>query len=195
MRIMFELLYNTISNTIEIEEEDFLSFTKFFVPKKIPRRQLFLKEGEICFHQAFVNKGILRSYTTDNNGNDFILQFSPERWWIADLSSYLKHEPSFLNIEALEDSELLLLSRPSWEQAMKEIPVLERYYRLIIQNHLIATQKRLIHSLSETAEEKYLRFLEIFPDCVQRVPQHMIASYLGVARETLSRVRAQLAAK
>jgi len=192
---MFELLYNTISNTIEIEEKDFISFTKFFVYKKIPRREYFLMEGEICFHQAFVNKGILRSFTRDNNGNDFVLQFAPERWWLADLSSYLNHEPSYLNIEALEDSQLLLLSRPSWEQAMTEIPVLEKYYRLIIQNHLISTQKRLIHSLSETAEEKYLRFLETFPDCVQRVPQHMIASYLGVARETLSRVRAQLAAR
>jgi len=192
---MFELLHDTIQRTVEIKEDEFLAFTKYFTYKKIEKREFFLTEGEICFHQAFVKKGILRSYTLDNNGNEIILQFASERWWVADLSSYINHEPSFLNIEALEDSELLLLTRPAWEEAMKEIPILERFYRLIIQNHLISTQKRLVHSLSETAEEKYLRFLETFPDSVQRVPQHMIASYLGIARETLSRVRGQLASR
>ena len=192
---MFELLYDTIQKTVDIKEDEFIAFTKYFTPKKVGKRQYFLREGEICFHQAFVNKGILRSYTIDSNGNEVILQFASKRWWVADLSSYINHEPSFLNIEALEDSELLLLTRPAWEEAMREIPILERFYRLIIQNHLISTQKRLVHSLSETAEEKYLRFLQGFPDSVQRVPQHMIASYLGIARETLSRVRGQLASK
>lgn len=192
---MFELLYDTIQKTVDIKEDEFIAFTKYFTPKKVGKRQYFLREGDICFHQAFVNKGILRSYTIDSNGNEVILQFASERWWVADLSSYINHEPSFLNIEALEDSELLLLTRPAWEEAMREIPILERFYRLIIQNHLISTQKRLVHSLSETAEEKYLRFLQGFPDSVQRVPQHMIASYLGIARETLSRVRGQLASK
>jgi CRP-like cAMP-binding protein len=139
-----------------------------------------------------VEKGLLRSYTVDDKGSEHILQFASEGWWVADLSSYLSEEPSFLNIEALEDAELLMISKADWEAAMKKIPALEHYFRIILQNHLIATQKRLLQSLAETAEEKYNRFLKTYPECVQRMPQHMIASYLGVTRETLSRVRKQL---
>ena len=186
---MFELLYKKISAVIPVSNEEFDYFKTLFLPKKLRKRQYFLQEGDVCKYQAFVEKGLLRSYTVDEKGSEHILQFASEGWWIADLSSYLTAEPSFLNMEALEDAELLLLSKPSWEEAMKKIPALEHYFRIIIQNHLVATQKRLLQSLAETAEEKYNRFLKTYPECVQRMPQHMIASYLGVTRETLSRIR------
>jgi CRP-like cAMP-binding protein len=192
---MFELLYNKINTIVAVSKEDFEYFTTFFSPKKLRKRQYFLQEGDICKYQAFVEKGILRSYTVDEKGNDHILQFASEGWWAADLSSYLTNEPSFLNIDALEDVELLLLTKPLWEQAMKEIPALEHYFRIIIQNHLVATQKRLLQSLAETAEEKYNRFVQTYPECLQRLSQHQIASYLGITRETLSRVRKQAAGK
>src|SRR3954452_25121356 len=188
---MFELLYKKISTVVSIREEEFDYFKPLFVPKKLRKRQYFLQEGDVCKYQAFVAKGLLRSYTVDEKGNEHILQFSSEGWWIADLSSYLTAEPSFLNIDALEDVELLLLSKPLWEEAMKKIPALEHYFRIIIQNHLVATQKRLLQSLAETADEKYNRFLITYPDCAQRLPQHQIASYLGITRETLSRIRKQ----
>ena len=108
---------------------------------------------------------------------------------MADLSSYLNNEPSFLNMDAIEDAEVLLIDKSSWEAAMHKLPNLEHYFRIIIQNHLVATQKRLLQSFSESAEEKYVRFLNTFPDCEQRLPLHMIASYLGIKRETLSRLR------
>jgi CRP-like cAMP-binding protein len=132
---------------------------------------------------------MLRSYTIDEKETKHILQFASEGWWMADLSSYVTGEPSLFNIEALEDAELLLLDKPSWDRLMKTVPKFEHYFRILIQNHLVATQKRLMQSFSETAEEKYIRFAKTYPDCVQRVPQHMIASYLGVSRETLSRLR------
>jgi CRP-like cAMP-binding protein len=157
--------------------------------RKLRKRQYLLQEGDVCIYQAFVEKGMLRSYTIDEKGAEHILQFAPEGWWAADLSSYITGEPSRFTIEALEDSELLLLSKPSWDHLMQAIPKFEHYFRIIIQNHLIATQKRLMQSLSETAEEKYLKFTKTYPECVQRVPQHMIASYLGITRETLSRLR------
>jgi len=190
---MFELLHKKINSIVTINEKEFTYFKSLFIPKNVRKRQYLLQEGNVCPYQVFVEKGILRSYTIDEKGNEHILQFASEGWWMADLSSYLTSEPSLLNIDALEDAELLLLSKPLWEQAMKEIPALEHYFRIIIQNHLVATQKRLLQSLAETAEEKYNRFLITYPECVQRVPQHMIASYLGVTRETLSRVRKQLA--
>lgn len=190
---MHELLYKKINTLTYISDEEFDYFKSLFVPKKLRKRQYFMQEGDVCKYQAFVNKGLLRSYTVDDKGSEHILQFASEGWWMADLSSYLNNEPSFLNMDALEDAELLLLSKTSWEQAMEKIPALEHYFRIIIQNHLVATQKRLLQSLAETAEEKYNRFRKVYPECVQRVPQHMIASYLGVTRETLSRVRKQMA--
>lgn len=192
---MFDLLHKKISSLITIDEGEFQHFKSLFVPKKLRKRQYLLPEGDVCNYQAFVEKGLLRSYTVDEKGGEHILQFASEGWWAADLSSYLTREPSFLNIDALEDAELLLLSKPLWEQAMKEIPALEHYFRIILQNHLVATQKRLLQSLAETAEEKYNRFLQTYPDCVQRLPQHQIASYLGITRETLSRVRKHSAGK
>lgn len=190
---MFELLYKKISAFISINEDEFNYFKTLFVPKKLRKRQYLLQEGDVSKYQAFVEMGLMRSYTIDEKGNEHILQFASEGWWVADLSSYLTNEPSFLNIDALEDVQLLLLSKHLWEEAMKKVPALEHYFRIIIQNHLVATQKRLLQSLSETAEEKYNRFLKTYPECVQRLPQHQIASYLGVTRETLSRIRKQMA--
>ncbi len=189
---MFELLIKKITNIISLEktEQDFLQTV--FLPKKVRRKNYILQEGDVCRYQAFVEKGLLRSFTVDDKGGEHILQFASEGWWVADLSSFLTDEPSFLNIEALEDSELLMINKTDWEAAMKKIPVLEHYFRIILQNHLVATQKRLLQSLAETAEEKYNRFLKTYPECVQRMPQHMIASYLGITRETLSRVRKQM---
>lgn len=188
---MFELLHQKLNAVITINDEDFNQLKTSFIPKKLRKRQYLLQEGDTCKYQAFVEKGLLRSYTIDEKGSEHILQFASEGWWVADLSSYLSEEPSFLNIEALEDAELLLINKTDWEASMKKIPGLEHYFRIILQNHLIATQKRLLQSLAETAEEKYNRFLKTYPECVQRMPQHMIASYLGVTRETLSRVRKQ----
>ena len=192
---MFDLLYNKINTIVSVHEKEFQHFKSLFSTKKLRKRQYFLQEGDVCKYQAFVVKGIMRSYTIDEKGGEHILQFASEGWWAADLSSYLTGEPSFLNIDALEDVELLLLTKPSWEQAMKEIPSLEHYFRIIIQNHLVATQKRLLQSLAETADEKYSRFLQTYPECVQRLPQHQIASYLGITRETLSRIRSHAAGK
>lgn len=186
---MFELLYKKITAIVPITPKEFDFCKTLFVPKKLRKRQYLLQEGAVCLYQAFVEKGMLRSYTMDEKGSEHILQFASEGWWAADLASYLTGEPSLFHIEALEDTELLLLSKPSWDRLMEAIPKMEHYFRILIQNHLVATQKRLIQSFSETAEEKYLKFTKTYPDCVQRVPQHMIASYLGVSRETLSRLR------
>ena len=190
---MFQLLHQKIASIVPIKDEEFDFLKTLFLPKKIKKRQYFLQEGDVCKYQAFIEKGILRSYTVDEKGNEHILLFASEGWWMADLSSYLTNEPSFLNVDAIEESELLLITKPSWELAMQKIPALEHYFRIILQNHLISTQKRLLQSLSETADQKYLRFIKTYPDCLTRVPQHMIASYLGIKRETLSRIRNQMA--
>jgi CRP-like cAMP-binding protein len=192
---MFERLSQNINEHISVTQEEFNFCKTLFLPKKLRKRQYLLQEGDVCKYVSFVEKGILRTYNIDEKGNEHILSFPMEGWWMADLYSFLTDEPSLYNIEALENCELLLLTNSSWNILLEKIPAFERYFRIIIQNNLIAMQRRLLGSMSETAEEKYTKLVKAFPTCIQRVPQHMIASYLGITRETLSRIRRQLAAR
>ncbi|HEY9340992.1 MAG TPA: Crp/Fnr family transcriptional regulator [Hanamia sp.] len=192
---MYELLHTKIIETISLTEEEFNFCKTLFSPKKLRKRQYLLQDGDVCKYTAFVEKGMLRTYSIDEKGNEPILQFSMEGWWVADLYSFFTGEPSQFNVEALEDCELLLITEPSWNILLEKIPAFERYFRILIQNNLIATQRRLMGTMIETAEEKYLKLVKNFPGCIQRVPQHMIASYLGITRETLSRTRSHLAAR
>lgn len=192
---MYELLYQKITEVISISEEEFDFCKTLFQPKKLRKKRFLLGEDDVCKYTAFVEKGLLRSFAIDEKGAEHILQFSLEGWWAADLSSFLTGEPSKYNIEALEDCELLLISKPSWDILLQKIPAFERFFRILIENNLIITQRRLMASFSDTAEEKYLHLIQNFPHILQRVPQHMIASYLGITRETLSRVRGQVAAR
>ena len=151
---MFDLLHQKFQEKIRLTEDEFNYCKSLFLPKKLRKRQYLLQEGDVCKYQAFVEKGILRSYTIDDKGSEHILQFASEGWWMADLSSFLTGEPSVFNIDGLEDAELLLITQPSWELLLQKIPKLEHYFRILIQNHLITTQKRLLQSLSEQAEER-----------------------------------------
>ena len=192
---MFDRLFESIAGKVSLTPNEYEICKTLFIPKKLRKRQFLLQKGDVCKYTAFVEKGILRSYTTDDKGNDHILQFALEGWWMGDLYSFLTKEPSIYDMDALEDCELLLITQPSWEELFEKVPAMERYFRILIQNNLIATQRRLMGAMSQTAEEKYLQLVDTFPDCIQRVPQHMIASYLGITRETLSRTRSQLASR
>ena len=192
---MFEFFLSSVKEHIAITEDEFEFCKTIFIPKKLRKRQYLLQAGDVCRYTAFVEKGMLRTFTVDEKGNEPILQFSMEGWWVTDLYSFLTDEPSRYNIEALEDCELLLITRPSWDILLEKVPAFERYFRILIQNNLIATQRRLISSMTETAEEQYTKLIDNFPTCLQRVPQHMIASFLGITPETLSRIRSQMAAR
>ena len=178
---------------MNLTEEEKQLCKSFFTPKKLRRRQYLLQEGDVCKYVAFVEKGMLRSYTIDDKGSEHIMQFAFEGWWISDHFSFLTGEPAVYTIDALEDSELLLLSKQAEEQLLQKIPRFERYFRILLQNSLIAAQRRLIGSLSQTAEERYNDLITGCPTIPQRVPQHMMASFLGITPETLSRIRRQVA--
>jgi CRP-like cAMP-binding protein len=193
---MFELLFQKFDEKINLTEEDKQLSRSFFIPKKLRKRQYLLQQGDVCKHVAFVEKGLLRSYIVNDKGAEHITQFAFEGWWIADQFSFLTGEPSEYNIEAMEDCELLLLTKPAEEEMLEKIPKLERYFRILLQNSLIATQKRLASSLSQTAEERYSDLIKACPETLpHRIPQHMMASFLGITPETLSRIRRQMALK
>ena len=190
---MFDLLFQHIVKKVSLTPNELEFLKTVFVPKKLRKRQYLLQEGEVSKYMAFVNKGCLRAYTIDETGKEHIVLFAIEEWWIGDMYSYLSGEPSTYNIEALEDSELLLLDRNGQEKILQHIPSFEKFQRIILENNYIATHRRINNMMTKTAEEKYLDFSSRYPQIVQRVPQHMIASYLGITPETLSRIRKQIA--
>lgn len=189
---MFERLFQNFEEKVQLTGEEKDRCRSFFLPKKLRKRQYLLQEGDACKYIAFVEKGMLRSYTVDDKGLEHIVQFAFEGWWISDQYSFLTGEPSQYNIDALEDCELLLLAKPAEEQLLEQVPKMERYFRILLQNSLIAMQRRLVSSLSDTAEKKYRGLVQSCPTIPQRVPQHMMASYLGITPETLSRIRRQI---
>lgn len=189
---MFEVLFKAINEKVNLTEQEQEICSGFFISKKLRKKQYLLHQEEVCKYTAFVQKGVLRSFMIDDKGNEHIIQFAFEGWWINDMYSFLTSEPSTYNIDVLEEAEVLLLTKSANEALLETLPKMERYFRILSQNALIAMQKRVLGSLSNTAEEKYIKLLSTYPDILQSVPQHMIASYLGVTPETLSRVRKQI---
>src|SRR5665647_688410 len=129
---MFELLSKSIKEHISITDKEFDFVKTLFLPKKLRKKQYLLQEGDVCKYTAFVEKGMLRTFSVDEKGNEPVLQFSFEGWWIADLYSFLTSEPSLFNIEAIEGCELLLITKPSWDILLEKIPAFERYFRILV---------------------------------------------------------------
>lgn len=188
---MYEPILTHISKFIQLNESEEKFFISLLRHRKLRKRQFLLQEGDISRQEAFILKGCLRTYEVNENGNEHVLSFAIENWWVGDLYSFIENVPSRYNIDALEPTELLWLDLPSQELLYKEVPKFERYFRLLIQNAFVATQRRVISSISKTAEERYVEFLEKYPTLELRVPQHQIASYLGITPESLSRIRKQ----
>jgi CRP-like cAMP-binding protein len=190
---VLDSLIDTIRKTIALTEKDIEVFKTHCKIKKLKKRQFFLQEGDVCKYAGFVSKGCLKTYTIDTNGVEHIFQIAIEGWWVSDMYSHLTGEPANYNIEALEDCELIIMDIEARERIFNEVPNYERFHRILLERNYVATQRRLNSMLSNSAEERYLTFIEKYQLIVQRVPQNIIASYLGIAPESLSRIRKQLA--
>ncbi len=189
---MFEVFFSQVKDKVLLSEAEQKLVKTFFSPKKIRKRQYLLQEGNICRHLAFVEKGLLRSYNVDDKGIEHMIHFAWEGWWMADMLSFLSIEPSTYHIDAIEDSELLLISKPDFEEMLLKVPVMERYFRILFQNNIISKERRLISSISNSAEEKFIHLSATNPELIKRIPQQLVASYLGITPETLSRIKNKL---
>jgi CRP-like cAMP-binding protein len=161
----------------------------FLVLKIIKKRQFLLHEGQVAKEVAFVVSGCLRSYSIDQNGFEHILQFAPAGWWITDMHSFISGQEAHLNIDALMDTEMYLLSRQHQLLLFDQVPALERYFRIVTENSLVGSRQRLVDSLSLTASQRYGNFCNTYPTLIHDLPQKLIASYIGVTPEFLSKLR------
>ncbi len=190
---LFERIHAHINRNCRLSEADFDILDSLLEKRIVKRKTMLLQEGEVCHFEAFVNQGCIRSYYLDENGFEVTLQFAIEDWWVSDIASFHDQQPSHMFIEALEDCELLILNPATKESLLQQIPALERYFRLMVQRNLSSLQSRLFKTIATSAQAKYLDFLEKYPTIPQRVPQHYIASYLGISPEFLSKVRTRMA--
>ncbi|MDO6429781.1 Crp/Fnr family transcriptional regulator [Flavitalea sp. BT771] len=159
------------------------------VPKAVRRNEFLLREGDICRHKTFVMNGLLRTFGKTADGNEHILQFSPEHSWTLDAESYDHQQPSSYNIAAIENSEVLLWSKADFDGLLADIPELKSLAEQLISRNIYSGRRRLLTALSATPEEKYHEFVQSFPGLLARLPLHMIASYLGISIKTLTRIR------
>jgi len=192
---MYELFFQSFNKKVVLTQEEQDVIKSYLTPKKLRKKQYLLQEGDVCKYFAFVEKGALREYSLEENGNESIIQFALEGWTISDLYSFLTGEPATYNIDALEDAELVLISKSAHEELLLKVAKYETYTRLQITGAYIAMQKRLTSIISLPLQERYANFTALYPNIVQRVPQHMIASYMGLQPETLSRIRRRISSK
>jgi CRP-like cAMP-binding protein len=189
---MYELFFRKFNEVVALTKDEEDLIMSHLTPKKLRKKQYLLQEGDVCKMIAFIEKGVLRSFCIDDKGVERIVQFALEGWIISDLYSFLTGDPATYNIDALEHSELVLISKQAHNHLLNALPKYERYIRLQITDAYIALQKRITSVISLQLEERYAYFSSLYPDILQRVPQHMIASYMGLTPETLSRVRRRI---
>ncbi len=183
------LLLQHIGRHIQLDAEEIALFLSLLQPKTLKRKAFLLTQGEICHAEHFILKGCLRVYTIDDNGFEHIVMFGVEEWWVGDLYSFLTQTPSPYFIDALEDTEILQISRQNLDKLYQQVPKFERFFRILFQNAFIAQQQRIQQNLSNTAEMRYQDFITRYPQLEQRLSQKQVAAYLGITPVFLSMLR------
>lgn len=192
---MFEIFQKYLTDKIELSIEEINLVQSVSKEKKLRKKQFLLQEGDIWHYNAFICRGLVKTFSIAENGTEHIINFAPDNYWTGDRESLINETPSSLNIDAIEPTELILIEKSDFEKLCAEIPQLNQMVNQIIQKSFIVSQGRILANISFTAEEKYQNFLEKYPHIVNRIPQHMIASYIGITPETLTRLRRNMVKK
>ncbi|WPO80823.1 Crp/Fnr family transcriptional regulator [Flavobacterium sp. KACC 22761] len=189
------LILENIAKHVSLTPEEQALFLSKLETNTYKTKTVLLNAGEVCKHSYFVNSGILRSFNINDNIVEHVLSFACEGWWMSDMYSYFSQKPGQLFIEVLEEAEVVSLSKENQEQLYLEIPKLERFFRILIENSLVANQQRLMDNLSLPAEERFEKFTKKYGTLVHKVPQKQIASFIGVTPEFFSKMKARLLKK
>jgi CRP/FNR family transcriptional regulator, anaerobic regulatory protein len=188
---VYDKLLAHIQRYVSLSQEEQDVLCHYLKYKKIQKKELILKEGQVCIGNYFIIHGCLKLHTYKDKGTEQIIQFGIDNWWISDYMSLDAQKPSLFNIEAVEPTELVYLEKRHEEELFSKIPKLERYFRIIIQRAYAAYQYRIQYIFCQSGEERYFHFCDSFPDFVQRIPQYMVANYLGFTPEFVSKIRAK----
>lgn len=184
-----------LTSNLTIDETEISAIVENCTVKKVKKNQFLLREKEICKHAFFVEQGLLRQYSVDKKGKEHIISFAPENWFVTDRESVFFNQPSAYFIQALENSQVVVIDESFVQLLSKKFPEFTEFNNRLLHNHIRHLQKRVNQLLSAPAEDRYLQFVAMYPDILLRVPQTMVASYLGITPESLSRVRRELAQK
>lgn len=184
-----DLILQNIDRIVELDSEEAAFFTSLLRAKSVKRKQFLLRKGQVATDTFFVNSGCLRVFKIDEKGKPHVAYFAIEEHWVSDLYSFLTGEPATFNIDALEDTEVLCLSKSDLERLYREVPKFERFFRIKHQRAFLSLMRRTMHSISKPAKEKYRAFRQRYPGLELRIPQKQIAAYLGITPEFLSMLR------
>jgi len=172
------------------EEEIILDLIKV---KKFQKGEFVVQAGDICMECSFVVSGCLKSYRTDDSGKEHVVSFAIENWWTGDLGSFCAQQPADYHVQCLEDSDLAMFHYDVMEQLYQEVPIMERFFRLLLMRSYVATQRRVVDGMSIPAKQLFIQFSTRYPEMMQRIPQYLIAAYLGITPQFLSKIRRDLA--
>lgn len=186
---MFEIFAKYLRTHIEISDEELEAIRSVGVERHLRKWQPLLQDGETWLINCFITGGCLRVYRIGEDGREHTFRFGVESWWVTDVESYNREKPSLFNIEALSASTVLIWTKKKWTELMEQIPALKQFQEILMANSYEASQRRIYSLISLSAEEKYNEFQKTYPKVFNSVPLHMVASYLGVSRETISRLR------
>lgn len=189
------LLIDNILKHVTLSPQEQALFLSKIETRHFKAKTILLNAGEVCKNSYFVKSGVLRSFNINDNIVEHVMNFACQGWWISDLYSLISQKPGSLFIEVIEDAEVVLLSKENQEQLYIDIPKLERFFRILTENALVANQQRILDNLSLSAEERFEKFSKKYPSLTQQVPQKQIASFIGVTPEFFSKMKARLLKK
>jgi CRP-like cAMP-binding protein len=187
-----QALINYMNRVINLTPEEEEILISKITHRKYLKGQYLLQQGDICRFSGFIISGCTKTFFIDDQGQEHVIMFSIEDWWASDMGSFISQKPADLNVQCLENTEIISLSYDSQRELLEEIPKLERFFRIIIERAFVSSQKRIVRNFTMTAKERYLFFRSQYPQIEQRIPQYLIASYLGITKEFLSKTKKEL---
>lgn len=189
----YQPLLNYINDFIELTEEEKSYLISNTTHRKYLKGQYIIQQGDVCTYNNFIISGCTKNFYIDEKGQEHILLFAIENWWTSDIGSYITQTPSDFNVQCLENTEVIQFSYQNQDEIFKKIPKFETLFRKLLEKALVSSQKRIVNNFSLSAKEQYIYFKSQYPTIENRVPQYMVASYLGITKEFLSKIKTQLA--